>query len=1305
MIALSKIIVTTALPVHAESAEPPPTGISTNHTSTHMHCMSSTTMQRDRPKPTHYDTDSFDIYVDNCASRSITNDLRDFVDTPVPSNTRIYGTNGVSDGTLMGTVRWSIEDDDGQVHDIVIPNTVYSKGNRNKLLSPQHWSQEVRDRYPIRNGTWCATLDDRIILFWKQQRYKRTAFLLPESTNVGVIRSAPGVRKYVKACSAIERDLGEQIMAMPTVIEDVSHHTTEYATDTQGYEGVPIVSDNEEESPEPNETQDGTQQETQEKGPNAGTMSTINLDIEGEDDMDAGYDLKFTSQEQEYLYWHNKLGHLSKSRMKQLSEKGSIPRYLAKMKKTPICAACMHGKATKTPWRTKSETRQAPKVVTKPGECVAVDQLESSTVGFIGQLKGFLTKYRYKYATVFVDQYSDYTYLHFHIALTSEETMKAKRAFEAHAESFGVRVERYHADNGRFQDVMFRNDCLEKGQDLSFCGVNAHFQNGRAERKIRDLQDMGRTSLLHAIRKWPSAVNVHLWPYAIRYANDVNNNVPLKGQQQAPIELFSGVEKRLHLRHFHPFGCPMYVLDSNLQANKRAGYKWKDRARLAIHLGFSNQHAKSVHLALSLSTGNVSPQYHCTFDDTFGTLEQYKLPESLWQQKAHLTQQPPEETNKAEDMEKGQASTPTSTVRGSEDQPSEQLHENVETSAPTEYDQEHSELEQTTPLMQTRSGRVSRPPKRLQDEYVANSALASAVNQSINQVTSADSGQKIVAFEALHIPTLSEGHGAQPLLALKSIMDPDTLYLHEARKEEDFPEFLKAMQQEMDDHTKEGHWKVILRSMVPKGSSILPAVWSLKRKRRIATREVYRHKARINLDGSKQIPGLHYDETYSPVVSWSTTRFFLVQSLLRNWSTKQLDFVMAFPQAPVERDLYMELPKGVRLEGVEGSSEYVLQILKNLYGQKQAGRVWYQYLVKGLHDIGFTRSSVDECVFYYKKSVLLVYVDDSILMGPDDKELSYLMREMSKRFKIQEEGDLCDYLGIEVKRNKDGSISLTQPQLIDSILKDLSMSQDNVKARRTPSLKTRVLHKDEEGTSFDNSFHYRSIIGKLNYLEKCTRPDLSYAVHQCARFSSNPKQSHALAVKYIARYLAGTREDGIVMKPMQSGFECYVDASHAGDWKQQSAIDDPSTARSRTGYVIRFANCPLVWASKLQTEIALSTTEAEYIALSTSTREILPLLAMAKEAAKLKIISRIDPPVVLCKIFEDNQGAVEMANVPKMRPRTKHLNIKYHFFRQFVTKGILQVLHIAGEDQMADIFTKPLDLSSFVKHRRSITGW
>jgi hypothetical protein len=147
------------------------------------------------------------------------------------------------------------------------------------------------------------------------------------------------------------------------------------------------------------------------------------------------------------------------------------------------------------------------------------------------------------------------------------------------------------------------------------------------------------------------------------------------------------------------------------------------------------------------------------------------------------------------------------------------------------------------------------------------------------------------------------------------------------------------------------------------------------------------------------------------------------------------------------------------------------------------------------------------------------------------------------------------------------------------------------------------------------------------------------------------------------------------------------------------------TARSRSGYIIKYANCPVVWASRLQTEIALSSTESEYVSLSQSLREVLPLMRLTTELSKAGFNMTTKVPRIHCSAFEDNSGALEMANTPKMRPRTKHMNIKYHHFRDAVQKGLVTIHAINTLDQLADIFTKPLSITLFTKFRKGIMGW
>lgn len=306
---------------------------------------------------------------------------------------------------------------------------------------------------------------------------------------------------------------------------------------------------------------------------------------------------------------------------------------------------------------------------------------------------------------------------------------------------------------------------------------------------------------------------------------------------------------------------------------------------------------------------------------------------------------------------------------------------------------------------------------------------------------------------------------------------------------------------------------------------------------------------------------------------------------------------------------------------------------------------------------------------------------------------------------MTDEGDLTDYLGVNVKHNDDGTILLSQPHLIKQIIDDVNFVK-RTKPKPTPCASTARLHKDEGGEPHKATWHYRSVIGKLNFLEKSTRGDIGYAVHQCARFCENPTTMHTDAVHRIVRYLIGTKNEGILMRPNKEiAFECYADADYCGLWNKDTAEHDQSTAKSRTGYLIRLAGCPLLWGSKLQTELALSSTEAEYIALSTALRNVIPLMEMLKEMRQHGILEETFVPQVYCKAFEDNSGALELARTPKMRPRTKHINVKYHHFRSYVDSKQIQIHQVRTEEQLADLWTKPLSETLFTKFTKAVFGF
>jgi hypothetical protein len=449
-------------------------------------------------------------------------------------------------------VKWSFADDDGRVHDFILPDTYYSPGIPGRILSLQHWAQAAKDNSPIPRGTFSSTFDDCIEMYWGQETFQRTAPYDP-ATNVSTIQSAPGFSAYEAYCSEVQDD------------------------DPLHCYNSPLISDDED-SADGNDEEDEAVQPTREQVTSAppqaiGTpgereKSDFSLDGPTELNIIEDEEVNFSDIQNELMHWHYRLGHLSYSKLLRLADTGDIPHRLRRA--TPFrCTACMYSKATKRPWRTKAPVnKRSVPPVTKAGDCVSVDQLESKTPGFIGQMKSpILTTGRYLVATIFVDHFSRLSFVYLQSSTSGAETVSAKKAFEAFAESHGVLVRHYHADNGRFADNRFRNDCTAKNQTQSYCGVNAHWQNGLAERHIRVHQEMARTMLLHAKRRWPAAVETYLWPYAVRMASNILRHTP-RFDGKIPMALFSNADIAPPKRHFHPFACPVYVLDGEMQQGK-----------------------------------------------------------------------------------------------------------------------------------------------------------------------------------------------------------------------------------------------------------------------------------------------------------------------------------------------------------------------------------------------------------------------------------------------------------------------------------------------------------------------------------------------------------------------------------------------------------------------------------------------------------------------------------------------------------------------------------------------------------------
>lgn len=524
----------------------------------------------------------------------------------------------------------------------------------------------------------------------------------------------------------------------------------------------------------------------------------------------------------------------------------------------------------------------------------------------------------------------------------------------------------------------------------------------------------------------------------------------------------------------------------------------------------------------------------------------------------------------------------------------------------------------------------------------------------------------------------------------------------------DRKEFLEAMLKETAEHESREHWTVVLRSTMLTDVKPIQAIWSFKRKR-FPDGSLNKHKARLCAHGGMQQWGINYWETYAPAVNWISVQFLLIMSEILGLETQAIDFVLAFPQAKLDIPVYMYVPAGMQLRGIPSDAHhmYILKLEKSLYGLKQTSANWYDMLKKALEDRGLQESAADACVFFKKDLIILVYVDDCNLISNQSSTLKGFVESLKdgpENFIFTDKGKLDKYLGVDIKKTEDGKgFSLTQPFLIERILQAAEIDTRMTNSRTMPVVGP-LLSKDPEGAPRKHEWKYSTLTGMLGYLQQTSRQEISMATHQCARFNNDPKLCHERAVKRICKYLLGTIDKGLIFTfDTNKGLECYVDADFAGGWASGDQTS-PESVLSRTGFVIMFAGCPIYWCSKLQTEIALSTTKAEYIALLHSMQEVLPFMNLMKEIHDVFPFHH-NKPNFYCKVWEDNRSCIKVAESPKFTHRTKHISLKYHHFRQYVSNGMIKINPIETREQIADIFTKPLDEKQFLYLCQKLCGW
>ncbi|KAE8669591.1 hypothetical protein F3Y22_tig00112230pilonHSYRG00138 [Hibiscus syriacus] len=479
-----------------------------------------------------------------------------------------------------------------------------------------------------------------------------------------------------------------------------------------------------------------------------------------------------------------------------------------------------------------------------------------------------------------------------------------------------------------------------------------------------------------------------------------------------------------------------------------------------------------------------------------------------------------------------------------------------------------------------------------------------------------------------------------------TVSSDDPVTFHDAVTSQENDKWMAAMVEEMESLNHNRTWELV---PLPEGKKPIGCKWVYKKKPVVTEKEGEKFKARLVAKGFSQQKGVDYDEIFSPVVRHTSIRAVL--ALVASWDLhlEQMDVKTAFLHGDLEEQIYMRQPEGFTQPGNE---HLVCRLKKSLYGLKQSPRQWYKRFDSYMIKIGYNRCEYDCCV--YVKSLddgsfifLLLYVDDMLIAAKNMDDVIGLKTLLSHEFDMKDLGATKKILGMEICRDRDSrKLRLSQRGYVEKMLERFAMS--SAKPVSTPlanhfKLSSEQSPKTDKEAEDMAKVPYSNAVGCLMYAMVCTRPDLAHVVSQVCKYMSKPGKQHWDAVKWIFRYLKGTVGHGIVFgsqrdNPLVVG---YVDSDYAGDLDNR---------RSTTGYVFTLGGGPICWKSTVQSVVALSTTEAEYMAAAEAAKEALWLTGLVKELG-----------VQQCgvQLLYDNQSAIHLAKNQVYRARTKHIDVSY----------------------------------------------
>ena len=1049
----------------------------------------------------------------------------------------------------------------------------------------------------------------------------------------------------------------------------------------------------------------------------------------------------YAFSDERLLREHVRLGHMGFPKLQKLLDiKHSGP--------WPSCHWCELSKHKRTRYRRVSSRQKE----SRPMQRVYTDLSGPyAKKGFRGE----------QYIQDFVDAYSLYiiTYCH-------EFKSDASSNLEDFCSAFGCPYEIIADQGGEFTAQSFQEFCAEENITLTFSETQEPNQNSLAERAWGILGDAIRANMRS------SKLPYELWPLAVEYSVFLHNRSPCqRNNWKTPYERYWNREPQ-DISRVKPFGCVAYinVLEKNRtrEGNKK-DRKLGDRGTLALYVGESiHKRAQKFFVPSITASGRVIGRLVTSRNATFNTdlrmpdvlkfIDGYKEtqhaewlpfddddeteifndvedeicfkpdPPKIVDQQVDL-EDPPTEPDDTEDIFDELGNVRLDSPEESEIETVLDEEEYIATEEEVDKNGTLSEYWKSQNICEINTENI------IDDERLRSGATFNATTQTL--ALSAVTGNEHCSNYSPRPIKEMERHMANIVRKMRDFAqaslftDTNSMSAEEriketyhtadlfkgyakAMKRVDSVKWIEAIRKELLALLAFGTFKKIQKgstlSKIARKSNCLGTVWVFKIKRG------GKYKARLCAQGFTQIYGVDFFETYAPVVRAITAKTMLSigLKLYKDIDIYQLDIGNAYVNAEVKENIFLNAPEGLEHLTVEErqgfTSGELVQLLKSLYGLKQAGRNWNQLLIDFLVKLGFEQSTVDPCLFYgTPKSILgiimlIIYVDDILCLATQNgyKNLVRDIKEIGK-FEVSDLGLAKCFLGIEIQRHE-GLIELKQSKDIDKMLKKFGMTDCKYVDTPLGVNAQKELVENPEAEPIDITT-YRSLVGCLQYLQVWTRPDISQATGFLSRFLVSPNEINWKHAKRVLRYLKGTQNNSLIYrrstkaatfnsKSLLKGDTFILDGYSDSDWG-----NDLIRRRSTTGYIFTpFKQEIIAHCSILQHIVTLSTFEAEYVALVDAVKEGTWISRLVEEMLNrvLNAKDRNGKKIkVILRVFTDNQGTKAFANQPKVSRRSKHIDIRKHWIFEQIKLERLMVFHVPSEHNLADFLTKFMSFPKF----------